>query len=211
MSVSIVTKPGCMNTWLLLLLAAILTVLVTGVAAQERGVLKDQRDGQTYKTVKIGTQTWMAENLNYAAEEGSWCYENDKANCAKYGRLYDWKAATESCPDGWHLPSADEWMEMINSLGGDGAAAVRMRARKDWKVFETVSSVDDSGFSALPAGYTKPRHGVFDGVGTETYWWSSTELGRGAWYFALRFDRDVVNMYGSNQKGSGFSVRCVKN
>ena len=90
----------------------------------------DPRDGQTYKTVKIGDQIWLAENLNYDPAAGnSWCYEDDTANCAVYGRLYDWETAKTACPAGWHLPSEDEWDQLIAFLGGEAAAGGKIRWR----------------------------------------------------------------------------------
>jgi hypothetical protein len=76
------------------------------------GSFTDARDGQTYKTVNIGSQTWMAKNLNFAAPLGSWCYNNDGVNCINYGRLYTWIAAKSACPIGWHLPSDDDWHKL---------------------------------------------------------------------------------------------------
>jgi hypothetical protein len=81
------------------------------------GIFTDPRDGRTYKTVKIGRQTWLAENLNYEAE-GSKCYENDPDNCAKYSRLYNWETAMKACPKGWHLPTNKEWQTLINCVDG---------------------------------------------------------------------------------------------
>jgi len=78
----------------------------------------DPRDGKVYRTVKIGNQVWMAENLNYDAP-GSKCYNNNPANAEKYGRLYDWETAKKVCPAGWHLPSNDEWKVLVDFVGGE--------------------------------------------------------------------------------------------
>lgn len=80
--------------------------------AQSPEVLKDSRDGKSYKTVKIGNQVWMAENLNYEASP-SWCYNNEKENCHKFGRYYFWSQAMQVCPAGWHLPSEQEFKALL--------------------------------------------------------------------------------------------------
>lgn len=189
------------------------TIAVMAVAinatAQQTGWFTDSRDGKTYKTVTIGKQTWMAQDLNYNAPTGSWCYKDDSSYCKKLGRrLYNWKAAIESCPLGWHLPSVDEWTELINYLGGNDVAGGKLKAKEGWND-SNISSTNSSGFSALPGGY-RNYGGIFGGAGTEGYWWSSTENGSGAWYFSMRYDDNVVNKYGNNHQRAGFSVRYVK-
>ena len=77
-------------------------------------IFTDSRDKHVYKWVKIGTQTWMAENLAYKADRGCWAYNNKKSNVKTYGYLYNWETAKKVCPSGWHLPTDTEWTTMIN-------------------------------------------------------------------------------------------------
>ena len=112
--------------------------------------LTDSRDGQVYRTVTIGEQTWMAENLNYAMD-GSYCYDDDPANCAKYGRLYTWSVSKTACPTGWHLPTKDDWwtlFDLVNEAYPDSAKwALLAKGYDHWP-----KAFDAYGFSALPAG-----------------------------------------------------------
>ena len=86
--------------------------------AQNFGSLYDDRDGKTYKTVTIGNQIWMAENLAFRLGSGNFfIYNNDVNNVSKYGYLYDWATACKVCPTGWKLPSNEEFLEMTNLLG----------------------------------------------------------------------------------------------
>jgi uncharacterized protein (TIGR02145 family) len=172
--------------------------------------LTDSRDKQKYRTVKIGNQTWMAENLNYNAK-GSKCYENSEANCKKYGRLYNWATAMNACPSGWHLPSEAEWDALINSVGGEETAGKHLKAKSGWNDYEGKSGngIDTYGFAALPGGI-----GYFDGhfglVGNYGKLWSSTEvIIIHACYKPLNYDGE--HMYPVSQNKSILSsVRCVK-
>ena len=180
----------------------------------EYGTLTDDRDGQTYKTVKIGEQWWMAENLNYryiqqTAEEdsSSYCYDNDPANCAKYGRLYLWSAAMIVCPEGWHLPDITEWKALFTAVGGGATAGKMLKSTEGWK--NNGNGSDTYFFSALPAGL-RNSHGGFLKEGYDAYFWSSTEYDS---YYAYRmylyYGYDNANLnYGP--KDIGFSVRCLK-
>ena len=213
----------------------------------EYGTLTDDRDGQTYKTVKIGEQWWMAENLNYAytdvpfkyrsytSDSTSWCYDNDAANCAKYGRLYTWAAAMDSaglipgntangcgygeicnlgnvkvrgvCPEGWHLPSRDEWDTLLTAVGGKATAGIMLKSTEGW--ISNGNGSDAYSFSALPAG-DRYSNGSYYDEGNSTNFWSSTEYdSNNAYYMNLNYIDDSANLYGS-YKSNGFSVRCVK-
>lgn len=214
----------------------------------------DGRDGQTYKMVTIGGQTWMAENLNYdlnlEQEDGSvkkfsWCGGGDSASvmegdCSVYGRFYTWAGTLDSvgkfsdgakgcgdgvscslekirgiCPEGWHLPSNDEWNTLFESVGGPSTAGLGLKATRGWLgffkggVFVSGNGTDDVGFSAVPAGLATER-GYFYDVGHEANFVSTTELSEDrAYYMLIRDNSDAVEMYAVG-KGDRFSVRCVR-
>jgi uncharacterized protein (TIGR02145 family) len=139
---------------------------------ERRGTFTDTRDGKTYRTIKIGNQVWMAENLAYDTPDSKF-YDNDSANGQKYGRLYDWETAKKACPSGWHLPSNVEWQKLVNFAGGDNPAGKKLRAIIEWRP-GNYDGTDEFGFSALPGGSGSPW--CFQGdVGRLGYWWSATE------------------------------------
>jgi uncharacterized protein (TIGR02145 family) len=199
-------KGAVMNKYLLIVVAA----AVFGAFAQTTGTFKDSRDGKTYKTVKIGTSVWMAENLNFAAE-GSVCYGNNDANCDKYGRLYDWDTALKACPAGYHLPLDDEWAALVNYAGGKEKAGKMLKSSKGWesKKGVPVGTNDEYSFSALPGGLGNSG-GSFYNAGYYGYWWSATEDSAD---YARRRGVDYNLDYVSRNDVSKtllFSVRCVK-
>jgi uncharacterized protein (TIGR02145 family) len=178
----------------------------------------DPRDGKVYRTVKIGNQVWMAENLNYDAE-GSKCYNNDQKNAEKYGRLYDWNTAKKVCPPGWHLPSNEEWDKLYrfaDSTSGTESpyksktAGKYLKAKSGWNDCEGKSgNVEDKfGFSALPGGYGDSG-GNFGSVGIRGYLWSSSEYSSNNAYYRLMFYCDEYADYYHWDKSYLYSVRCV--
>jgi uncharacterized protein (TIGR02145 family)/uncharacterized repeat protein (TIGR02543 family) len=181
------------------------------------GTLADNRDGKTYKTVKIGEQTWMAENLNYDVPNvtSDVCYNNSADSCAKYGRLYNWATAmggTSSsslspsgvqgvCPAGWHIPSDAEWTTLVDYV--DYPAGTKLKATSGW--YNNGNGTDQYGFSALPGGYGISDGGFYN-AGIYGIWWVATEnnaSGRGMGYNVEYLSRD------DNDKTSLYSVRCV--
>jgi len=187
---------------------------------KEYGVLSDSRDNKTYKTVVIGTQTWMAENLNYNAT-ASRCYGDStggdrQGNCAKYGRLYLWGVAKNSCPDGWHLPSMEEWEVLTAYIGGAGTGGLKLKATNGWEgTVDGNGGTDEYGFSALPGGtgdYSKGSFGGYDGwsgTGKHGYWWGVA--GGSAYYRSIYFNyNDFWQQTDDTPGGSLYSVRCLK-
>lgn len=211
----------------------------------EYGTLTDARDGQLYKTIKIGDQTWMAENLNFAynyptigLDSSSFCYDNKPGNCSKYGRLYMWSAAMDSaavfgdagkgcgyglickpsgkirgtCPEGWHLPSRREWIDMFLAVGDTSIIGKKLKSTSGWSP-DSGNGTNEVGFSMLPGGGCYMHAGSysaeFDNIGGTAFFWVSDEYGNdGAkgWYFNSAFD--FAADY-SNYKHSRYSVRCV--
>lgn len=203
-------------------LTGLLVVALTGCG--ENG-MKDPRDGKTYKTVKIGDQTWMAENLNYKTKY-SFCYEDDEAYCDKYGRLYVWFAALEACPAGWHLPSKEEFEILLKFVGAKEAradnrlywskAAKKLKSARGWNKHngKKGNGKDAFGFSALPAGaakYNEEQGASYFNEGTDAYFWSSTEYESFCAYYMRLGNRNANGSLPAFSKFSGFSVRCLKN
>jgi uncharacterized protein (TIGR02145 family) len=173
------------------------------------GSVTDFRDGKTYKTIVIGTQTWLAENLAYKAETGCWAYDNDPNNVATYGYLYNWETAKKVCPSGWHLPSKDEWTTLINYLGGESVAGGKLKEEDThWAGF---ASTNESGFTAHLGGDQSSIERSFYGINRLGYWWSATEKSEfRAYNCSLYDDSNKIISEVANSKVSAFSVRCVK-
>ncbi len=180
------------------------------VFAQNRtGTFTDPRDGKSYKTIEIGNQTWMAENLDLLVKENSWCYDNKDSNCIAYGRLYNWDAALNSCPSGWHLPSDDEWNILEknlgvpeNDLGIVGYAGTDQGAK--------LKSGGNSGFNILMAGYRLWWDGSFLYQGNYSDFWTSTSSdNEEAWMRDFSVNDKSIYRNRINKK-YGNSVRCLK-
>jgi uncharacterized protein (TIGR02145 family) len=204
-------------------------------ALQLTGTFTDSRDGQTYEWVRIGDQVWMAENLNYDQNSygNDWCYDNDQSNCDTYGRLYDWNAVMQGegssnsnpssvqgvCPDGWHVPSDDEWTELAEYISNDNGGYSQdgddwnnvgnhLKATSGWG--SSYNGADDYGFSGLPGG-KRTSVGDYREIGYDGYWWSTKGkyLTATAWLRSLNYNSEFFYRF-NNSKDIGFSVRCIK-
>lgn len=167
------------------------------------GKFTDPRDGKTYKTIQIGDQVWMAENLAYKSGEGYY----SMGDLPVYGYLYTFEAALEACPDGWHLPSDEEWMTLINHLGGQNIAGKKLKSRKKWEpYFNKNYGNNQSGFSALPSGFKDPyKAGKWDRE-IKAYFFSDTPK-----LYILYYSSVNVGILGASPSSSyGYSVRCVR-
>ena len=164
--------------------------------------LTDSRDDQIYRTVNIGSQVWMAENLNYAAE-GSACFDNESDNCAKYGRLYSAEQAQTVCPEDWHLPSQTEFEELLESVGENFE---NLKA-EEW------GGEDAYGFSALPAGKNDVIAGEFTTWQFITGWWlQRSPNSYGSPLYGVSEDSySYASEFTTDDSVNGFSVRCVMN
>jgi len=216
--------PALLRRQTLLLTATVLSAAITaaslfGCGDDASGTFTDKRDGKKYKTVVIGGQRWMAQNMNYRTFDISWCYDDADSNCAKYGRLYGWEAATDACPQKWHLPTRREWDNLGRAVGGrrkpKGNGAVNwldmgknLKSKTGWKYDDAGIGADGYGFSAQPGGY-RDSYGVFISAGEGGGWWVSTGDGRdGAYYRYMSYDNGGVEEYDAGNI-SAVSVRCV--
>ena len=199
--------------------------------AETYGSMTDQQ-GNVYKTIVIGTQEWMAENLKTTVYRngnaidniidntqwiglttGAWAsYNNDSQYDCPYGKLYNWFAVADPrhvCPTGWHEPTVAEWTTLTNYLGGEPVAGDKMKTTGTQYWFDpNQDATNESGFSGLPGGY-RSSGGDFYSVGYSGYWWSSSEDSTSAWYRSMSFSSGAASQ-DSNDKHFGYSVRCLK-
>jgi len=172
------------------------------------GTFTDPRDGKVYKTVKIGNQVWLAENLAYE-EPNSRCYDNNPANCAKYGKLYDWNTAIKSCPSGWHLPSEKEWRTLVNIFTGHEDEDPEAEPDEDYE-FAAFGNNDE--FFVQPQGGFGDFLGNFYKIDCECRWWSA-DASNENYATYQSYGPDGVWCRYMNEAGKSLlmSVRCVKN
>lgn len=184
------------------------------IVNKDTGFFTDARDNQIYKWVKIGTQVWMAGNLNYVTPKGFSCYNYDTAFCKTYGKLFEWNSAPKACPSGWHLPTNAEWKVLSDFLDDQAGEKLKEFGTKHWNGPDAVVR-GDSGFNALPAGYKgvdqngRPFHA---GLGYFAYFWSSSTATPAAkgWARYLSYLDDELHRF-EEWKVFGYSVRCIKN
>jgi len=192
----------------LLILSCIIFCFRVSVYSQGSETFTDERDGKTYKTVKIDNQVWMAENLNFASEN-SWCYNDDNKNCDKYGRLYSIEAALKACPKGWKIPSDDDWDNLINNHGSKDMVGAFLKevGTANWKA-PNLGANNKGGFTALPAG-KKLTDGTYAGEGMTASFWSLLKDKKNAWGRHLSYD--AANLKGFNSpEFKAYSLRCIK-
>jgi uncharacterized protein (TIGR02145 family) len=219
--------------------AAIIPIILLMLAAggggnngeQIPGSVKDI-DGNTYKTVKIGRQVWMAENLRVsryrngdsisekqngtewsALENGAWAaYDNKKENGVRYGFLYNWLAVNDPrglAPKGWHVATDGEWSELAEALGGEEKAGGALKAPGQWKQ-SGLAEQKASGFNAVPSGARRDSDGQFVLLGEFARFWTSSVAGPGKVFGRAMEYYDGALRHGEVKKGNGFSVRCVE-
>ena len=193
--------------------------------------ITDSRDGNHYNVVKIGNQIWMAENLKYLPSVEAlgtydpstpyyyvYGYDGTDLNVAKatpnyltYGALYNWAAAKDACPSGWHLPDNSEWTQLADTLGGMSIAGGQIKEiGTDHWVSPNIGATNESGFTALPNGYFSLSTFSIS-IGYGAIWYSLSETGPETAYFAYINSGDTEFSLAPNSKSFGYAVRCVKN
>jgi len=191
----------------------------------------DTRDSKTYNTVQIGDQCWMAENLKYLPSVSSWLYGSfddpfyyvygyegsdvDEAksttNYQTYGSLYNFASAIFACPAGWILPTNDNWIELINYVGGESVAGGMLKETGTihWQD-PNVGATNSYGFTSLPGGHRSPNVNGFSLLGILSMTWSSTIVdGSSAVWYNIENQNAGITLH-IDSKTSGFSVRCLK-
>ncbi|MFN8259132.1 MAG: FISUMP domain-containing protein [Bacteroidales bacterium] len=167
--------------------------------------MTDNRDGKVYKTVKIGIQIWLAENVVYNVKDGAWPLDMNKENEKKYGLLYTWNAAQKACPTGWHLPTMEEWKELFEQVGLKDIYKGAFIDDSGWD--NSISTTNSSGLSVLPGGCIDSENVCLEQF---AQFWTSTKLKKEIYYILI--DANVSSIHKKEFKDNVcLSIRCVKN
>ena len=180
------------------------------------GFLMDTRDHQEYKTIEIGNQTWMAENLRHNPSQ----YDNNEVIYCNYGRMYYNHYLETYCPENWHLPDSTEWEILIANLGGKDIAGGKMKEAGDkhWDD-PNKDATNSSGFTALPAGSSDSYNGLSGRNKSAQFWTSTTNENPNIWsptshyYVSLRYKSGKIGFSystGYDDYAEQRSVRCIK-
>ena len=196
-------------------------------------ILISCENANSIKSVNIGNQTWMSDNLNVdffkngdkieevkndddwkkaiLEKKPAWCYyKNDINNGKKFGKIYNWYAIIDErglAPDGWRIPNNEDWLELSNYLGGEKIAGTKLKSTYGWK--NQGNGSNESGFNALPGGY-RFSNGTFNKIEKYIYWWSISKPKKenDYWIAYVRFNESDFNI---EDFGEGCYVRCIKN
>ena len=176
----------------------------------DSNILTDPRDGRAYQTVTIGTQTWMAENLDFRTADSSWYNNNDSSANHTLGRLYTWNRALTASPPGWHLPTDTEWTVLSTYLGGATVAGGKLKeaGTAHWASPNT-GATNETGFTALPGGY-RLADGTYFLNAMSSSWWSATESDSISAFGRVLFYNNINVGKLLSYRTYGHSVRCVR-
>lgn len=186
----------------LITVVTILFICLNAVG-QARGKYIDERDGREYATITIGKRVWFAENIAFETKKGSWSYKNKEESLIKFGRLYNWKMACEVCPNGWRLPSLEDYKTLLTNINVTDATFY----------YEALIDGGQSGFDVKLAGWYAGRK--YGQINEHTDFWTSTiyqpiiGATKNAYRISLyKVDKSVY--WSPDYADYGFSVRCIK-
>lgn len=190
-----------------------LSIISTTVSyAQEIGTMTDDRDGQTYATVKIDGSIWLAENLRFKSEE-SYSFEKNEENDKMYGRYYSYESALKSCPKGWKLPTENDYKKLADKYGGNYGSGKSLKSTKKWAW--TTNGDNSSGFNIVPAGMK--YKGRDSGQGEGATFWVAGDAPEGKGLIRTISSRDGNTSEAHYFKNESFTkangsmtIRCIK-
>lgn len=176
----------------------------------EFGTMMDKRDNQSYPTVKVGEQTWFATNLKIEMDS-TWCYDSDDMNCKRFGRLYPYQKALVACPEGWHLPSLEEWEALALHLGSNREA---FENEGDKALYDKIIKGGSTHLNLILSGFYNPTINRYSKLDSQGSYWTTEKFGSQAAMCAILTKAEMKEggsfIFSPGSKEVGHSCRCVK-